>query len=230
MMNPLRSPDPLQFRFPLLFPFSNHVPISLIYLKKELIFALKYGFREFDCFQLLFYAAIHHVCSHHSRRPLLEGVYMGKLAPARVSYRDDFVITWWLGHFIPCWIDKKYACATRSSLPANRFHTETSGLFAFTWYRCEISYRSEMLAPVRVPGCTHSWVLWWYHVNKCIAMRGNRSELVPARKSPRCHVNTSLQSCNSANFSYFCFQLAIYQLCRYSWTVSCIHLVIYTYV
>ena len=29
-----------------------------------------------------------------------------------------------------------------------------------------------------------------YHVNKCRAMRGNRSELAPARKSPRCHVNT----------------------------------------
>ena len=28
-------------------------------------------------------------------------------------------------------------------------------------------------------------ILWWYHVNKCRAMRGNRSELIPARKSPR---------------------------------------------
>ena len=35
----------------------------------------------------------------------------------------------------PSWIDKNYACATRSKLPANRFHTETSGRFAFTWYR-----------------------------------------------------------------------------------------------
>jgi len=34
--------------------------------------------------------------------------------------------------------------------------------------------------------------LWWYHVNKCRAMRGNRSELAPGRKSPRCHVNTPL--------------------------------------
>ena len=33
-------------------------------------------------------------------------------------------------------------------------------------------------------------ILWWYHVNKCRAMRGNRSELAPARKSPRCHVNS----------------------------------------
>ena len=35
-------------------------------------------------------------------------------------------------------------------------------------------------------------ILWWYHVNKCRAMRGNRSELAPGRKSPRCHVNTPL--------------------------------------
>jgi len=33
-------------------------------------------------------------------------------------------------------------------------------------------------------------ILWWYHVNKYKAMRGNRSELAPGRKSPRCHVNT----------------------------------------
>ena len=35
-------------------------------------------------------------------------------------------------------------------------------------------------------------ILWWYHVNKYRAMRGNRSELAPRRKSLRCHVNTSL--------------------------------------
>ena len=33
-------------------------------------------------------------------------------------------------------------------------------------------------------------ILWWYHVNKCRAMGGNRCELTPERKSPRCHVNT----------------------------------------
>ena len=35
-------------------------------------------------------------------------------------------------------------------------------------------------------------ILWWYHVNKYRAMRGNRSELAPGRKSPRCHLNTPL--------------------------------------
>ena len=33
-------------------------------------------------------------------------------------------------------------------------------------------------------------ILWWYHVSKCRAMRENRSELTPAWKSPRCHVNS----------------------------------------
>ena len=33
-------------------------------------------------------------------------------------------------------------------------------------------------------------IFWWYHVNKCRAMRGNRNELPPARKSPRCRVNS----------------------------------------
>ena len=33
-------------------------------------------------------------------------------------------------------------------------------------------------------------ILGWYHVNKYRAMRGNRSELSPGRKLPRCHVKT----------------------------------------
>ena len=37
--------------------------------------------------------------------------------------------------------------------------------------------------------CQHN-ILWWYHVNKYRAMRGNQSELAPGRKSPQCHVNT----------------------------------------
>ena len=36
-------------------------------------------------------------------------------------------------------------------------------------------------------------ILWWYHVNKYRAMRGNWSELAPGWKSPRCHVNTPLE-------------------------------------
>ena len=36
-------------------------------------------------------------------------------------------------------------------------------------------------------------ILWWYHVNKYRAMRGNWSELALVQKSPRCLVNTPLQ-------------------------------------
>ena len=43
----------------------------------------------------------------------------------------------------------------------------------------------------RGDSCRHN-ILWCYHVNKYRAMRGNRSELGPGRKSPRCHVNTPL--------------------------------------
>ena len=37
------------------------------------------------------------------------------------------------------------------------------------------------------------YFLWWYHVNKYRAMRGNRSELAPVWKSPRCLVNIPLR-------------------------------------
>ena len=35
-------------------------------------------------------------------------------------------------------------------------------------------------------------ILWWYHVNKYRATRGNRSELALGQKSPPCHVNSPL--------------------------------------
>ena len=99
-------------------------------------------------------------------------VYMRKLAPARVSYRDDFFISVRVyimtGSFhislfegtlhVEIQNHKHYACTTRSSQPADWFHTETCGHFAFTWCRCEISYRSAILAPVQQPGWTHTWV------------------------------------------------------------------------
>ena len=119
--------------------------------------------------------------------------------------------TWWLGHFKgTLHVDKNtrviqnrkhYACASRSSLPADQFHTEKCGRFAFTWYRCEISNRSEILAPVQQPG----WLaLAWHFVvvscNKCRAMRGNRSELAPARKSPLCHSLSLVSNCTRQLF------------------------------
>ena len=85
----------------------------------------------------------------------------------------------------PSWIAKNYACATRSSLPADRFHTETSGRFAFTWYRCVSSYRSEILAPLQQPGWTQAGVTR-------AVMASCAAEVSSARKSPWCYVNTPL--------------------------------------
>ena len=44
------------------------------------------------------------------------------------------------------------ACPTRSGPPVDRFHTKTGGRFAFTEYRCEVSFRGESLSPVQQPG------------------------------------------------------------------------------
>ena len=90
---------------------------------------------------------------------VLGGVYMRKLAPARVSYCDDLsdflsrlhdgrVISYHvIWRYTSCWENthviqnrKHYACTTRSSLRADRYHTETGGPFMFTWYHCKISY------------------------------------------------------------------------------------------
>ena len=145
---------------------------------------------------------------------------MRKLAPVRVLYRDDFLIsyrvymlfTWWLGHFIPRYLKVHYkpvwfkiANITHAlPVPVDRqIKTGRSISHRNVW-----SFRVYMI-PLRDfvpewnsrPGTTtgvnsrrvdsrrHD-ILWWYHVNKCRAMRGNRSGLAPARKSPRYHVNT----------------------------------------
>ena len=64
--------------------------------------------------------------------------------------------------------------------------------------------RSDLLKlPIIAPGTTtrvnacwgdSRWydISWCYHVNKCRAIRGNRSDIAPSRKSPRCHVNKPL--------------------------------------
>ena len=124
---------------------------------------------------------------------------MRKLGPTRVSYKDDYLISYrvymMMGHFISRLFEgaiqnrKHSACATRASPSADRFHTKKGGRFAFTGYRCEIL--------VQQPGWTHALVtragvkFVAYQVNKRRARRGDRSELAPARKSPRCHINSS---------------------------------------
>ena len=109
---------------------------------------------------------------------------MKKFAPAPVSHRYDYLISYRLymiraarrngSHFsssstLPSWIEETYACVTRSSLARDRFHTETSG-------------------------CSSSDTFWWFHVNQYRVTRGNRSELAPGQKSPRYRVKYPLSA------------------------------------
>ena len=84
----------------------------------------------------------------------------------------------------PSKIDKNYSCATRSSLTAER-------VVVLRLHDTVAKFRTG----VNSRRCdSHGYdILWWYHVNKYRAMRGNRSELAPAWNSPRCHVNTPLR-------------------------------------
>ena len=77
-------------------------------------------------------------------------------------------------------VDKEHDCdsklqtlcilCTHSSLPADRFLTETGGSFAFTWYHCKISYRSEISPRYKNRGeLTPGWLApaWHFVVVSC---------------------------------------------------------------
>ena len=123
--------------------------------------------------------------------------------------------TWWLGHFISCYLTVhfmliKYTFGSKSQTLRMRYPFQSTGRPIS--HRNGWSFRVYMI-PLRDfvpewnsrPGARtgvnsrrgdsrrHN-ILWWCHVNKYRAMRGNRSELAPGRKSPRCHVNTPLVS------------------------------------
>ena len=123
------------------------------------------------------------------------------------------VFTWWLIHFISSYLTVhfmliKYTFDSKSQTLRMRYQFQSSGRPIS--HRNGWSFRVNM-KPLRdfVPewnsrpgartvvnsrwgdSCRHN-ILWWYHVNKYRAMRGNRSELAPGWKSPRCHVNTLL--------------------------------------
>ena len=113
----------------------------------------------------------------YSRHSFLGGVYMRKLTPARVSYWDDFLISYYVymmtGSFHitlfegTLHVDKIHVCLKIANImyalpvPVYRqtnFNTETGGPFTFTWYHCKISYWSEILALVQQPRWTHAGV------------------------------------------------------------------------
>ena len=140
------------------------------------------------------------------------GVYMRKLAPPQVSYRDDFLIS----NSVYMMIGSFHISLFVRTLHVDKIHVWfkiadiTHALPVPVYGQTGWSFRVYMM-PLRDfvpewnsrPGTRtgvnsrrgdsrrHD-ILWWYHVNKYRAMRGNRSELAPGRKSPRCHVNTPL--------------------------------------
>ena len=128
-----------------------------------------------------------------------------KLTPARVSCRDDFLIS----YRVYMMTGSFHTSLFEGTLHIDKIHVWfnnaniTQALHRNGW-----TFRVYMI-PLRDfvpewnfrPG-TRTGVnsrrgdsrrhdsLWWFDVNKYRALRGNRSELAPGRKSPRCHVNT----------------------------------------
>ena len=142
---------------------------------------------------------------------------MRKPAPARVSYLDDFFISYRVyimtGSFHislfegTLHVDKIHVRFKIANMRMRYPFQSTSRLIShrnlWSFRVCMIPLRDfvpEWNSRPRTTTGVNSRrgdsrrhdILWWYHVNKCRAMRGNRSELTPERKSPRCHVNSPL--------------------------------------
>ena len=129
---------------------------------------------------------------------------MRKLAPARVSYRDDWVISLFEGTFH---VDKihvrfkitniTHALPVPVYWPISHRNVRSFRVYMIPLWDFVPEWNSRPGTTTGVnsrrdDSCRHD-ILWWYHLNKCRAMRGNRSELTPARKSPRCHINSPLR-------------------------------------
>ena len=115
----------------------------------------------------------------------------------------------WKGHFISRYLKVhvmliKYTCDPKSQTLRMRHPFQSTGRsisHRSGWSYCvcmiplrdfvpEWNSRSGTTTGVNSRrGDSHRHdILWWYHLNKYGAMRGNRTELTPA-KSPRSHVN-----------------------------------------
>ena len=138
----------------------------------------------------------------------LRGVYMRKFILVRVSYLDDFLISYLI--YIMTWSfqislfegtlhDDKIHMSFKIATLQMHYPFQSTGRPIS--YRNGWTFRIYMI-PLQdfvpewnsCPGtrtrvnsrrgdlCRHD-ILWWYHVNKYRAMRGNRSELAPRQKS-----------------------------------------------
>ena len=137
---------------------------------------------------------------------------MWKLAPVRVWYRYDIVISYRV--YIKAHVASTDVIVTPYCIGYRRLRMGysfwTPGRVISCW--SERSYRVYMTSEwVFVPewksrsgtvtgvnshryDSFHHEILCWYHVNEYRATRGNWSELVPEWKSRRYHVNTPLVS------------------------------------
>ena len=136
---------------------------------------------------------------------------MRKFAPAQISYQDDFLILYpsymitgsfyislfegvqfmWIKyewckianikHGLPILVDRQTDFRPQRVVVSRLDDTVVRFCTAVKFSPC-CNNQGELMLKWFVPA-------WWYHVNKCRAMRGNRSELASGRKLPQCHVN-----------------------------------------
>ena len=119
--------------------------------------------------------------------------------------------TWWLGHFISCYLKVhfmsiKYMCDLKLQTLRMRYLFQSTRRPISHWnvwlFRVFMIPLQDFIpewnfCPGTITGVSSCQgdshrhdILWWYHVNKYRAMRGNRSELALGQKSPQCLVNT----------------------------------------
>ena len=150
---------------------------------------------------------------------------MRKLTPARVSYRDDFLILYRVYIMTESFhislfegtlhVDKiqvwfKIANITRAlPIPVYRqtdfmpkrvvvSHLHDTAMRFCT--RVKFSPRYKNRGELTLGWLAPAWHFVVVSCNKCRAMRGNRSELAPARKSPRCHSPSLVSNCTRQVF------------------------------
>ena len=122
----------------------------------------------------------------------LKGVFTWENSHRRESHTGIIFLfriafTWWLGHFRSRYLKVhfmliKYTCDSKSQTLRMRYPFQSTGRPIS--HRNGWSFRPGTRTGVKARrGDSHRHdILWWYHVNKYRAMRGNRSELAPGRK------------------------------------------------
>ena len=126
---------------------------------------------------------------------------MRKLTPTQVSYRDDFLISCHVyimtGSFLISLfegtlhvdkIDVRFKIANITGRPISHRNEWSFRVYMIPLRDFFLEWNSRSSTRT---GVNSRWgdsrrhdILWWYHVNKYRAIRGNRSELAPGRQLP----------------------------------------------